>query len=98
MAQRLGLGSHDQLHHFIAQGPRDASPPEAELLARAARLVGGPDGRLVIDDTALPKKGGHPTGVAPRQASVLGKNANGQALVALTLAKGKVPVPIGLRP
>ena len=57
MAWRLGLGGHDGLHHFVAAGVWDAAPLEAELLARADHLVGGPDAYLVIDDTALPKKG-----------------------------------------
>ena len=40
---------------------------------QADRLVGGPDAVLVIDDTALPKKGSHSVGVAPQYASALGK-------------------------
>ena len=32
-------------------------PLETELLVQADRLVGGKDAVLVIDDTALPKKG-----------------------------------------
>jgi SRSO17 transposase len=52
---------------------------------------------LVIDDTALPKKGQHSVGVAPQYASVLGKNANCQTLVSLTLAREEVPVAVGLR-
>ena len=40
---------------------------------RRTRLVGGPDAVLVIDDTALPKKGTHSVGVAPQYASALGK-------------------------
>jgi len=97
MAWRLGLGSHDGLHHFISAGVWDEAPLEAELLAQADRLVGGSDAYLVIDDTALPKKGTSSVGVAPQYASVLGKNANCQTLVSLTLAKGEVPVPVGLR-
>lgn len=97
MAQRLGLGAHDRLHHFITAGVWDAAPLEAELMAQANRLVGGPDAYLVIDDTALPKKGQHSVGVAPQYASALGKNANCQTLVSLTLASGEVPVPIALR-
>jgi SRSO17 transposase len=97
MAHRLGLSSHDQLHHFISAGLWDAAPLAAELLTQADRLVGGPDAYLVIDDTALPKKGQHSVGVAPQYASALGKNANCQTLVSLTLAKGEVPVPVSLR-
>ena len=65
MAQRLGLTSHDGLHHFVSAGRWDAAPLEAELLAQADHLVGGPDAYLVIDDTALPKKGTASVGVAP---------------------------------
>ena len=52
---------------------------------------------MVIDDTALPKKGKHSVGVAPQYASALGKNANCQTLVSLTLARGEVPVMVALR-
>ena len=52
---------------------------------------------LVIDDTTLPKKGTHSVGVAPQYASALGKTANCQTLVSLTLARGEVPVMVGLR-
>jgi SRSO17 transposase len=97
MAQRLGLGSHDQLHHFVSAGIWDAAPLETELMVQADRLVGGPDAYLVIDDTALPKKGTCSVGVAPQYASALGKNANCQTLVSVTLAKGEVPVPVSVR-
>jgi SRSO17 transposase len=97
MAARLGLRSHDALHHFVAAGRWDAAPLGAELLAQADRLVGGPDAVLIVDDTALPKKGAVSVGVAPQYATVLGKNANCQTLVSLTLASGEVPVPIALR-
>src|SRR5438105_5059794 len=72
MAKRLVLGEYDQLHHFIAAGVWEASPVETELLVQADRLVGGSDAVLVIDDTALPKKGTHSVGVAPQYAGVLG--------------------------
>src|SRR5262249_51401944 len=52
---------------------------------------------LVIDDTAIAKKGTHSVGVAPQYASALGKTANCQTLVSLTLARGEVPVMLALR-
>ena len=61
------------------------------------RLVGGPDAVLVVDDTALPKQGALSVGVARQYYGQLGKQANCQALVSLTLAQGEVPVPVALR-
>lgn len=97
MAARVALGEYDQLHHFIAAGVWDAEPVETELLVQADKLVGGSDAVLVIDDTAIPKKGTHSVGVAAQYASALGKTANCQTLVSLTLARGEVPVMLALR-
>jgi SRSO17 transposase len=97
MATRVAPADYDQLHHFVAVGPWDEAPLEAELLAQANRLIGGPHAILIIDDTALPKKGTHSVGVASQYAGVLGKKANCQSLVSLTLAKDEVPIPIILR-
>jgi SRSO17 transposase len=97
MAVRDAEVSYDQLHHFIASGVWDAAPLEAALLAEADRMVGGEDAWLIVDDTALPKKGRYSVGVAAQYASALGKNANCQTMVSLTLASAEVPVMIGLR-
>lgn len=97
MAARLALGDYDQLHHFVAAGVWDATPVETELLVQADKLVGGSDAVLVIDDTAIAKKGTHSVGVAPQYASALGKTANCQTLVSLTLARGEVPIMLALR-
>jgi SRSO17 transposase len=97
MAARDGAVSYDQLHHFIGSGVWDAAPLEAALLVEADKLVGGDDAWLIIDDTALPKKGRHSVGVAPQYASSLGKTANCQSLVSVTLASREVPVMVGLR-
>lgn len=97
MAERLAPVGYDQLHHFVSAGVWDAAPLETELLIQADRLVGGSEAMLVIDDTAMPKKGQHSVGVAPQYASALGKTANCQTLVSLTLARGEVPVMVALR-
>src|SRR6201998_3383620 len=97
MAERVAHGEYDQLHHFIAAGVWDCGPVETELLVQADKLVGGSDAVLVIDDTAIPKKGTHSGGVAAQYASALGKTANCQTLVSLTLARGEVPVMLALR-
>jgi SRSO17 transposase len=97
MAARLGLSGHDQLQHFVASTAWDDGPLWTVLAQEADRLVGGPGGYLVIDDTALPKKGTLSVGVARQYCGQLGKQANCQSLVSLCLAQGEVPVPVGLR-
>ena len=96
LATRLGLGGHDQLQHFIASPAWDDAPLRRVLVEKADALVGGPGAVLVLDDTALPKKGKRSVGVARQYCGALGKQANCQLLVSLTLAQGEVPVPIGL--
>lgn len=60
-------------------------------------MVGGDGAWLIIDDTALPKKGKASVGVAPQYATAQGKNANCQTLVSVTLASGEVSVMLSLR-
>ena len=96
MAARLGLRGHDQLHHFVASPAWSDAPLRRLLVGKADALVGGPDAVLVIDDTALPKQGRLSVGVARQYCGVLGKRANCQVLVSLTLARGEVPLPVGL--
>jgi SRSO17 transposase len=97
MAASLDLSGHDQLQHFIASPAWDDAPLWRVLAKQADRLVGGPQAALVIDDTALPKKGTLSVGVARQYCGQLGKRANCQALVSLTLAGREVPAPVGLR-
>jgi len=97
MAACLGLSGHDQLQHFIASPAWDDAPLWRVLAEQADRLVGGPEAALVIDDTALPKKGTLSVGVERQYCGQLGKKANCQALVSLTLSGVEVPVPVGLR-
>ena len=88
-AARVAPGSAEQLHHLIGGSPWATAPLEAVLAREADRLVGGPDAVLVVDDTALPEQGKHPVGVARQYCGALGKRANCQALVSLTLARGE---------
>jgi SRSO17 transposase len=67
------------------------------LAEQADRQVGGENAVLVVDDSGIPKKGGLSVGVAPQYCGELGKTANCQVVVSLTLARGEVAVPVGLR-
>src|SRR5690606_16471206 len=57
MAARAAGVNDDQLHHLIASGAWNTAPLEAALLHEADRQVGGNDAWLIVDDTALPRRG-----------------------------------------
>jgi SRSO17 transposase len=91
--------AHQSLHHFVANAPWE----ERELLAVArdyalAQLERhAPVEAWVLDDTAIPKKGDHSVGVARQYCSVLGKEANCQVAVTLSLVNPTMSVPAAWR-
>jgi SRSO17 transposase len=97
LAARVAPADTQQLHHFVSTSPWPTAPLEEELVRAADRLLGGPDAVLVVDDTALVKQGRHSVGVKRQYCGQLGKRANCQALVSLTLARAELPVCVGLR-
>jgi SRSO17 transposase len=98
MAARVAPADTQQLHHFVSTSPWATAPLEEELVKAADRLVGGPGAALVIDDTAaLVKQGWRSVGVKRQYCGQLGKRANCQSMVSLTLAQAEVPVCVGLR-
>ena len=97
MAERVCPGQTQQLHHFVSTSPWATAPLEQVLRRTADTLVGGKDAVLIVDDTALPKQGKHSVGIKRQHCGVLGKQANCQVLVSLTLARMEVPMPIALR-
>jgi SRSO17 transposase len=97
IAQAVAPGQQDQLNNFIAVAPWASQALQKVLVQKANALVGGREAHLIIDDFALPKKGEHSVGVAPQYCGALGKKANCQSIVSLTLARRELPVPIALR-
>src|SRR4051812_12054933 len=97
LAARVAPGSAEPLHHFIGGSPWATAPLEAVLAREVDRLVGGPAAGVVVDDTPPPKQGKHSVGGARQYFGRPGKRANCQVLVSLTLARGEVPAPVGLR-
>ena len=97
LAARVAPGEHEQLHHFVATSIWPTAPLERVLAAHAQRLVGGPGAVLIVDDTTLLKQGRCSVGVAHQYSGAVGKQANCQCLVSLTLARREVPVAVALR-
>ena len=85
------------MHHFISSPAWDDAPLWRVLAEQVNREVGGEGAVLVVDDVGVPKKGELSVGVARQYCGELGKVANSQVLVTLTLARGEVPLPVGMR-
>jgi SRSO17 transposase len=94
---RVAPDEVEQIHHFVATSCWDTAPVEEVLWQKCDDLLGGDTSYLVVDDTGLPKKGAESVGVAHQYCGALGKQANCQVLVSLTLARDEVFVPVGLR-
>lgn len=97
LAQRVAPGHDQELRHFVSESEWDDEAVEAVLWDKVDRMLGGEDSCIIIDDTALPKKGTESVGVSHQYCGALGKQANCQSLVSLTLAKDDVPAPLSLR-
>jgi SRSO17 transposase len=83
---------HDQerepLQQFIGQSPWDPRPWLAELARQVGRELGEPDGVLVLDPSAFPKKGPESVGVQRQWCGRLGKIDNCQVGVYLAYVGG----------
>jgi SRSO17 transposase len=94
---RMAPDDVEQIHHFVGTSCWDTEPVEQVLCRKVDRLLGGDDSYLIVDDTGLPKKGTESVGVSHQYCGVLGKQANCQCLVSLTLARDEVQAPVALR-
>lgn len=76
---------HDQdrrnLQHFIGTAEWDHQPLFMELARQAGQEIGEPDGVIVFDPSAFPKKGKQSVGVARQWCGRLGKLDNCQVAV-----------------
>jgi len=97
ISSRVAPEDVEQVHHFVATSCWETAPVEEVLCHKVDELLGGDEAFLIVDDTSLPKKGTESVGVAHQYCGALGKQANCQCLVSLTLARDDVPAPVGLR-
>ncbi len=91
--------AHQSMHHFVANAPWQdrAVLAVARDYALAQLERHAPVGAWVVDDTAIPKKGKHSVGVARQYCGVLGKRANCQVAVSVSLANKPMSVPVAWR-
>lgn len=94
---RVAPDDVEQIHNFVATSCWNPAPVEEVLCRKVDEMLGGDDAYLIVDDTSLPKKGTESVGVAHQYCGALGKQANCQSLVSLTLARDDIPAPVALR-
>jgi len=87
---------HQSLLHFV----NESNWSEAQLLAKVRELVvptierHGPVKAWIVDDTSYPKQGTHSVGVHHQYCGQLGKQANCQVAVTLSIANHHASLPI----
>jgi SRSO17 transposase len=90
---------HQSLLHFVNVAPWS----DEKVLAKVRELVlpaiekHGPIEAWIIDDTAFPKQGRHSVGVHHQYCGQLGKQANCQVAVSLSLANHAASLPVAYR-
>src|SRR5712664_768006 len=90
---------HQKLLHFVANSPWS----DEQMLAKVREQVvpkmtrRGPIEAWIIDDTAFPKQGTHLVGVHHQYCGQLGKQANCQVVVTLSIANHHASLPIAYR-
>ena len=92
---------HDQVREppqqFIGQSPWDHGPWFAELARRVGQELAGPDGVLVLDPSAFPKKGDASVGVQRQWCGRPGKIDNCQVGVYLAYVGPSEHAPVDVR-
>jgi SRSO17 transposase len=90
---------HQSLLHFLAKGEWS----DAKVLGKVRDLVlpqierHGPIEDWIIDDTSFPKCGSHSVGVSHQYCGQLGKQANCQVAVSLSVANHAASLPVAYR-
>jgi SRSO17 transposase len=90
---------HQKLLHFVA----NSAWSDEEVLAKVREIAvpamerSGPIEAWIIDDTAFPKQGKHSVGVQHQYCGQLGKQANCQVVVTVSIANHHASLPIAYR-
>jgi SRSO17 transposase len=89
---------HQSLHHFVADSKWSDRTLLDKCWAWVESRLGADEARYwIVDDTGIPKKGKHSAGVSHQYCGQLGKSANCQVAVSLSIATEKASLPVDYR-
>lgn len=90
---------HQSLLHFVGNSPWSDEAVLAKVREQVWPAIErhGPIRAWIVDDTGLPKKGNHSVGVKRQYCGQLGKTANCQVAVSLSVASDTASLPIAYR-
>src|ERR1700751_301180 len=90
---------HQSLLHFVAQAPWSDQAMLRRVRERVLPCItrDEPIQAWIIDDTGFPKKGRHSVGVSRQYCGQLGKQANCQVAVSLSIANHTASLPVAYR-
>src|ERR1700726_4683319 len=90
---------HQKLLHFVAEAPWSDEPVLVKVREMVVPAIErhGPIEAWIIDDTSFPKCGSKSVGVQHQYCGQLGKQANCQVAVTLSIANHHASLPIGYR-
>jgi len=90
---------HQKLLHFVGESPWPDEPVMAKVREMVVPAIErhGPIEAWIVDDTSFPKQGSHSVGVEHQYCGELGKQANCQVAVTLSVANHYASLPIAYR-
>lgn len=90
---------HQSLLHFVGNSPWSDEAVLNKVRAQVLPAIErhGPIRAWIVDDTGLPKKGNHSVGVKRQYCGQLGKTANCQVAVSLSVASNTASLPVAYR-
>jgi len=98
MEEAVPNADEQQLQHFLSVSPWEEDAVCAQITREANATLGGhPDSSLIVDESAITKKGTHSAGVARQYNGRLGKIDNCQVGVFAALSHGTEACLIGAR-
>ena len=97
LAEHAGHGHPGRVQSFLNRGAWKPADLQRHIRQMVVEGLGDPEGVLIVDDTAMIKKGSRSVGVAPQHCGATNQVENCQVVVMLTYASARGHAFVGHR-